>query len=50
MAKTRRTFTPEFKAEAVRRIGDQGKSRRTCAAEDALSSTTNAFIVASMLL
>src|SRR3954462_15755088 len=26
MAKTRRTFTPEFKAEAVRRIADQGKS------------------------
>ena len=26
MAKTRRTFTPEFTAEAVRRIADQGKS------------------------
>ena len=26
MAKTRRTFTPEFKAQAVRRIADQGKS------------------------
>ena len=26
MAKTRRTFTPEFKAEAVRRVTEQGKS------------------------
>ena len=26
MAKTRRTFTPEFKAEAVRRITEQGHS------------------------
>ena len=26
MAKTRRTFTPEFKAEAVHRIAEQGKS------------------------
>ena len=26
MAKPRRTFTPEFKAQAVRRIADQGKS------------------------
>ena len=26
MAKTRRTFTREFKAEAVRRIAEQGKS------------------------
>ena len=25
MAKTRRTFTPEFKAQAVRRIAEQGK-------------------------
>jgi transposase len=33
MAKTRRTFTPEFKAEAVRRIGDQGKSLAEVARE-----------------
>ena len=26
MAKTRRTFTPEFKAEAVRLVTEQGKS------------------------
>jgi transposase len=26
MAKTRRTFTPEFKAEAIRLVNDQGKS------------------------
>jgi transposase len=26
MAKTRRTFTPEFKAEAVRLVSEQGKS------------------------
>ena len=33
MAKTRRTFTPEFKAEAVRRIADQGKSLAEVARE-----------------
>ena len=33
MAKTRRTFTPEFKAEAVRRIADQGKSLSEVARE-----------------
>ena len=33
MAKTRRTFTPEFKAEAVRRIVDQGKSLSEVARE-----------------
>jgi transposase len=33
MAKTRRTFTPEFKAEAVRRIADQGKSPAEVARE-----------------
>ena len=33
MAKTRRTFTPEFKAEAVRRIGSEGKSLAEVARE-----------------
>ena len=33
MAKTRRTFTPEFKAEAVRRIAEQGKSLAEVARE-----------------
>ncbi len=33
MAKTRRTFTPEFKAEAVRRITEQGKSLSEVARE-----------------
>jgi transposase len=33
MAKTRRTFTPESKAEAVRRIADQGKSPAEVARE-----------------
>jgi len=33
MAKTRRTFTPEFKAEAVRRIAGQGKSLAEVARE-----------------
>ena len=33
MAKTRRTFTPEFKAEAVRRIFVQGKSLSEVARE-----------------
>lgn len=33
MAKTRRTFTPEFKAEAVRRITDQGRSLAEVARE-----------------
>ncbi len=33
MAKTRRTFTPEFKAEAVRRIVEQGKSLSEVARE-----------------
>jgi transposase len=33
MAKTRRTFPPEFKAEAVRRIADQGKSPAEVARE-----------------
>ena len=33
MAKTRGTFTPEFKAEAVRRIADQGKSLSEVARE-----------------
>jgi transposase len=33
MAKTRRTFTPQFKAEAVRRIADQGKSLAEVARE-----------------
>ena len=33
MAKTRRTFTREFKAEAVRRIADQGKSLSEVARE-----------------
>ena len=33
MAKTRRTFTREFKAEAVRRIAEQGKSLAEVARE-----------------
>ena len=33
MAKTRRTFTREFKVEAVRRITDQGKSLAEVARE-----------------
>ena len=33
MAKTPRTFTAEFKAEAVRRIADQGKSLAEVARE-----------------
>jgi len=33
MAKGRRTFTPEFKAEAVRRIAEQGKSVAEAARE-----------------
>src|SRR3954471_11091837 len=33
MAKTRRTFTAEFKAEAVRRIAEQGKSLAEVARE-----------------
>ena len=33
MAKTRRTFTPEFKADAVRRIAEQGKSLAEVARE-----------------
>jgi len=33
MAKTRRTFTTQFKAEAVRRIADQGKSLAEVARE-----------------
>ena len=33
MAKTRRSFTPEFKVEAVRRIADQGKSLAEVARE-----------------
>ena len=33
MAKTRRTFTPEFKAEAVRRIAEQGQSLAEVARE-----------------
>ena len=33
MAKSRRTFTAEFKAEAVRRIADQGKSLAEVARE-----------------
>jgi transposase len=33
MAKTRRTFTSQFKAEAVRRIADQGKSLAEVARE-----------------
>ena len=33
MAKTRRTFTPEFKAEAVRRIAERGKSLAEVARE-----------------
>ena len=33
MAKTRRTFTREFKAEAVRRIAEQGKSLSEVARE-----------------
>jgi len=33
MAKTRRTFTPEFKAEAVRRIASEGKSLAEVARE-----------------
>ena len=33
MAKTRRTLTPEFKAEAVRRIAEQGKSLSEVARE-----------------
>ncbi len=33
MAKTRRTFTPEFKAEAVKRVTEQGKSLAEVARE-----------------
>src|SRR2546423_63873 len=33
MAKTRRTFTPEFKAQAVRLLADQGKSLAEVARE-----------------
>ena len=33
MAKSRRTFTPEFKAKAVRRIAEQGKSLAEVARE-----------------
>jgi transposase len=33
MARTRRTFTPEFKTEAVRRIAEQGKSLSEVARE-----------------
>jgi transposase len=40
MAKTRRTFTPELKAEAVRSIAEQGESVAEVARELDLGGST----------